>query len=449
MRAPASAHLAIERHDLLAVAPPPRLVVWELPFWLMLLYIALTPGSVSPLWNWGGIPVRSAEAVVLFGAAWYVPAALVLRRAWRSWPAVWILLAPMLAVLAYAALSTGWNGLDDNDTAAMQMTLLFATACPLVAWAVAGGYTRNELYHFIWRLTVFMALLSVLYSAESILSLGLRSELGQNTLLDFGIERVRGPLYGSSTGYLALLPALAFSIQHVIDVHSRRMIGVGVVLALLLALLGLGSRAALLLLAVYLLLLSFLIKSARKRAIAVILMVVLTVLAATVVFSQASTDRLQTFEDDSRRATHVTAWRTLESLELADTIRGAGYGGIWNWYLTDALNGERLATGDNLIRTAVGTSLYHSHSTLLEMGMELGLPGLIAFGLMTSGFLMTVVQCWRRGVLQAFSCGLLATGLGLVFDLFLFKNTTVNLIWWFYALSMLMLAGAARDKEQA
>jgi O-antigen ligase len=448
MRMPASAPVAVERNDLLAVAPPPRLVVWELPFWLILLYIALTPGSVSPWWVWGGIPVRSAEVVVLVGVVWYLPSALLLQRAWRAWPAIWILMAPMLIALAYAALSTGWNGLDDSDTAAMRITLLFAMAGPLLAWSVTGGYTRDELYHFIWRLTAFMALLSVLYSAESILSLGLRSELGQNTLLDFGIERVRGPLYGSSTGYLALLPALAFSIQHVIDVHSRRLIGVAVVLALLLALLGLGSRAALLLLAVYLLLLSFLIKSARKRLIAVILMVVLTVLAATVVFSQASTDRLQTFEDDSRRATHVTALRTVESLDLASNLRGAGYGGIWNWYLTDALNGERLATGDNLIRTSLGTSLYHSHSTLLEMGMELGLVGLVAFAAMTFGFVAAVVACWRRGVLQAFSCGLLATGLGLVFDLFLFKNTTVNLIWWFYALSMLMLAHTKRAGQR-
>ena len=448
MHAPASPQLAVERNDLLAVAPPPRLVVWELPFWLTLLYIALTPGSVSPWWVWGGIPVRSAEAVVVVATVWYLPAALLLRRAWRAWPAVWTLLIPMLVALAYALISTGWNGLDENDAAAMRMTLLFSAACPLLAWSVAGGYSRDELYHFVWRLTAFMALLSMLYSAESILSLGLRSELGQNTLLDFGIERVRGPLYGSSTGYLALLPALAFAIQHVIDVHSRRFIGVGVVLALLLALLGLGSRAALLLLAVYLLLLSFLIKSARKRMIAVILMVVLTVLAASVVFSQASTDRLQTFEDDSRRATHVTALRTVEALDWASNLRGAGYGAIWNWYLTDALNGERLATGDNLIRTALGTSLYHSHSTLLEMGMELGLVGVLAFGLMTAGFVMAVVRCWRRGVLQAFSCGLLATGLGLVFDLFLFKNTTVNLIWWFYALSMLMLAQAKRAGQR-
>jgi hypothetical protein len=80
--------------------------------------------------------------------------------------------------------------------------------------------------------------------------------------------------------------------------------------------------------------------------------------------------------------------------------------------------------------------------------MELGLVGLVAFAAMTFGFVAAVVACWRRGVLQAFSCGLLATGLGLVFDLFLFKNTTVNLIWWFYALSMLMLAHTKRAGQR-
>jgi O-antigen ligase len=168
--------------------------------------------------------------------------------------------------------------------------------------------------------------------------------------------------------------------------------------------------------------------------------VVFTAAAAGLVFSQANTDRLQNFEDDSRRATHVTAARAVEEQSLSTTLRGAGYGAIWNWYLTDSRNGERLATGDNIIRTPFGPSLYHSHSTFLEMAMELGVVGAVAFAAMSFGFLSLVARCWRRGVLQAFSCGLAATGLGLLFDLFLFKNTTVNLIWWLYAIAMSMLA---------
>ncbi|MDX2178249.1 MAG: O-antigen ligase family protein [Bryobacteraceae bacterium] len=436
----ASAVAAAARRDYLAVAPPPSLLLWETPFWLALLYIALLPGSLSPWWEWFDLPVRSAEGAVVLSAAFYAIPAILDRRHGFGFRASAALLVPMLVALAYAFGSTFWVELDADDLRAMRLTLIYASAAPLLAWGVVGGYSREDLYHFVWRLSAFLALVSVVYAAESILSLGLRSELGQNTLLDFGIERVRGPLFGSSTGYLVLLPALAFAIQHVIDVKSRRAAGLGMVLALLVTMLGLGSRAALVLLSIYLVLLSFLIKSARKRLLAVLLTVVFTAAAAGLVFSQANTDRLQNFEDDSRRATHVTAARAVEEQPLSTTLRGAGYGAIWNWYLTDSRNGERLATGDNIIRTPFGPSLYHSHSTFLEMAMELGAVGAVAFATMSFGFLSLVARCWRRGVLQAFSCGLAATGLGLLFDLFLFKNTTVNLIWWLYAIAMSMLA---------
>jgi len=436
----ASAPSALARRDYLAIAPQPSLLLWETPFWLALLYIALLPGSLSPWWEWFDLPVRSAEGVVVLGAALYLVPALLDRRHAAGFRASAALLVPILIALAYAFVSTFWVPLDPEDLRAMRLTLAYAVAAPLLAWGVVGGYNREDLYHFAWRLTAFLALVSVVYAAESILSLGLRSELGQNTLLDFGIERVRGPLFGSSTGYLVLLPALAFAIQHVVDVKSRRAAGLGMVLALLVTMLGLGSRAALVLLSIYLVLLSFLIKSARKRLLAVLLTVVFTAAAAGLVFSQANTDRLQNFEDDSRRATHVTALRAVEEQPLSTTLVGAGYGGIWNWYLTDSRNGERLATGDNIVRTPFGPSLYHSHSTFLEMAMELGAVGAVAFAAMSFGFLSIVARCWRRGVFQPFSCGLAATGLGLLFDLFLFKNTTVNLIWWFYAIAMSVLA---------
>lgn len=427
--------------DYLSLAPEPRIFLWELPFWAVLLYCALTPGSVSPWWTIGDVPLRSSEGTVLLAGLWFgLCGFLSSGRRWLP-----TALSAFVAAIAWGFVSCSWNGLEGEDLQAMRLTLALGLGAAITAWGLIAGQDRQAVHHFLWRITAFLAVLSLLYAAESIFSLGLRSELGQNTLLDFGIERVKGPLFGSSTGYLVLLPALAFAVHHAIYAKERRILAIAMVLALLTALLGLGSRAAIVLLAVFLTMLSLLIKNVRKRLFAVALTLSLGVVAAMAIFSQASTERLQNLEDDTRRATHFTAWRTVDQTSWEELVRGAGYGGIWNWYLTDARNGDRLASGDNVIRTAMGLTLYHSHSTFLLMTMELGLPGLILFLALLSTLGRLVTRCWGHHGWQPLACGMLASGLGLFFDLFLFKNSLVNLVWWTYALGASALITRGQD----
>lgn len=418
--------------------PAPAQLLWEFPFWLVMLYIALVPGSMSPWWSLGGVPVRSAEGVLLAVAACFGIAAIVRARLMQQSTARCVAVTVFLAMCCWGLVSTCWSETDDENQAAMRLSLMCSAAAASVAWNLLREYSRAEIHQFLWRLTAWLALVSLLYSAESILSLGLRTEMGQTTLLDFGIERVKGPLYGSSTGYFILLPALAFAVHEAVG-GCRKIAAVGMVLVLLTALLGLGSRAALVLLAVYLLMLSLMVRSGKKRIVAIGLTVSLSALASAFVFNQASTSRLQSFNDDVRKLTYATAWRTLAEQDWQSVLRGSGYGGIWNWYLSDVHNGDRLAAGDNVIRTPMGLSLYHSHSTLLTSALELGLPGLLGFAVVGGVLISVAIRSWRQGRWQALAYGLFASGLSFFFDLFLFKNNTVNVVWWLYAVSTIRL----------
>lgn len=427
-----------------AVAPRYGKIPSEMPLWLLLAWCSFVPSSFLPWIEIDSIPLRLTDLGIVAVGAGYIVAALFTYRGTGRLARFGGLSGPMALAVGAALVSLLWTRLEGESLRAMVWTLVVAALCAGGAVAMLADYSSEQLYRFLWRLTGFLAFVSAVYAGESIFSLGLRSELGRNTLTDFGIERVRGPLYGSSTGYLALLPALGFAIQHLVDRRRLRGWGLLMVFALMTALLGLGSRAALLLLSVFFLLLSFLIKNGRKRVLAILVMVALTGSAAAMVFAQASTVRLQNFEDDLRRTTHTTALRSLEEQPWPDTLRGAGYGEIWNWYLIDSRRAERLQTGDNLTRTPFGVTLYHSHSTLLLLVMELGAAGLVVFFWMSRTIVRGMVSAWRSGHLQIASCALPASFLGFLFDLFLFKNSTVNLVWWLYALPLVAIAAGER-----
>ncbi len=415
-------------------------LLWEAPFWLVLAFVALAPGSRVPWWTWFGQPVRSPEALFAFAAVWYATGRLLTRGSPAQSGSSARVVACGAALFGWTAVSLAWNGLEGENFRAMALSLALSAAVFVLAVHLTQAMSDAELYRFLSRLTIALALISALYSAESVLQLGLRSEAGRNTGDAFGIERVRGPLYGAATGYFLLLPALGWTVQRLLTQRRsrRQLFALG---ALMVALMGLGSRAALILAGAYLVLLCGLIRSWRKRAAAVAAIVLLGAGASGLVFSQASAERLQSFEDSSRQRTHETVWRYFLDRDALDRMLGAGFGGIWTWYLADAQQGERLASGDNLVETRHGVTLYHSHSTVLLAIAELGLIGAallaaLILSLGRLGWTGSGRQHW-----QAASLAVIASLGGLLFDLFLFKNTTVNAVWWIYALGIARLAG--------
>ncbi|MDX2268736.1 MAG: O-antigen ligase family protein [Bryobacter sp.] len=419
--------------------PNSRVVLQELPFWVVLSLGAYLPATLSPPQNLFGVPVGLSDLLLLasgflYGFLWL---ANFLRSGRQTLPNGFVLAT--LALFGYGALRTLSGSLEQQDQSAMLLTLCLAACAPLQACGLLSGYNPAETKQFANRLTLFLAITCAIYTAESVFNLGLRSEEGRALGTDFGIQRVRGPLFGPSTGYFLLLPALGWSLASVVSKQRKNLWSLLLPGSLLAALLGLGSRAALILVAALVLLLAFRTRQLKKKLLALSLFVVSLSFSAFVIYGQADTQRLQSFEDSYRRSTHETVWTILSSQGALESALGAGYGTIWNWYLRDVYKGDRIAVGDNLVSTPFGISLYHSHSTVLELLAEFGLPGLV--WLLSLAFLLRQLAnsstdfAWR-----VFAFSLLVSVGSFAFDLFIFKSPRVNTVWWLYLVCALQLA---------
>jgi O-antigen ligase len=378
-----------------------------------------------------------AVLVAMYYAVVAALSVLVRRKPWAT-----IQIVPVTALLLFlGATQLAFSENPAEDRLAMLFTLLGAAAGPLQAAGLFAMYKQSEIEAFLNRLFIFLVAVSFIYTAESVFSLGLRSEAGRNLSVDFGIQRVRGPLFGPSTGYLILLPAIGWGLYGFFGKSAKRFWTVMGTAVLLCALLGLGSRAGLILLFVYLLALALLMRDLKRKVLTALMLVGLTAVAATVIYGQADTQRLQSFEDGHRRATHETAWTILAHQPLETWLFGQGYGNVWSWYRRDVLRGERIATGDNLIATPYGLSLYHSHSTILVAVVEFGLVGLAWLLFL---FHRVVRLPWvGHGDTgwRSFTYALAMSLFGLGFDLFLFKDPRVNSVWWLFVIAAMRIGG--------
>ncbi len=416
-----------------------RIVLWELPFWLALLYGSLVPATMVTRREWFGIPMKNSDLFTLLSAAMYGSAALLQYLVCRRVQFSKGVLVGTIALFTYGLLRVLLGSLEGEDQIAMSFTLLLAASAPIQAAGVLSIYDREKTISFLNRLVLFLALLCLLYTAESVFNLGLRSEEGRNLGADFGIQRVRGPLFGPSTGYLLLLPAVGWGLQSFFSGTQKRFFAVFTTLTLLATLLGLGSRAALILLACYIVVLALMMKQLKRKIITATLLAILSVGAAALIYGRADTQRLQSFEDSYRQTTHETAWNIISTDGILPALIGQGYGSIWAWYRRDILRGESVAIGDNTILTGYGISLYHCHSTLLELAVEFGCLGIAWLGYLVwkigkLPFVRNADTAWR-----AFSWSIVISMLALGFDLFIFKEVRVNSVWWVFVTAAFQL----------
>lgn len=426
--------------------PASRSFLWELPFWLCLLYGSLVPATMVTRREWFGVPMRYSDLFTLLSALYY---GCVLGMQMLMHRRIAIPKGPLfgtLGLLAFGGLTLAMGPLESEDKLAMGFTLLLAASGPVQAAGILSIYSREEIQDFLNRLVLFLAGLCLLYTAESMFNIGLRSEEGRSLGSDFGIQRVRGPLFGPSTGYLLLLPAIGWSLRSFFERQGKKFWAFAISSSLLGALLGLGSRAALILLACYIVALALMMKQLKKKILTAALLAILSAGAGLVIYGQADTQRLQSFEDNHRKTTHETAWNIVTTEGPLQFLTGQGYGSVWHWYRRDALRGDWIAVGDNTILTGYGVSLYHCHSTLLEVLVEFGLPGVVWLaGLIWSVFRLTTQfadTSWR-----AFCWALVISMISFGFDLFLFKEVRVNCVWWLFAFAAFALA--RKDRAMA
>lgn len=428
--------------------------ILESLFWVSLTIWTLVPGTKILWFDIESIPINGYDfTLVCMGFLYLLPlltkshSPRQLNSFTKNSYCPWHYYLPLITIifLTYATLSALTGGLNDLDKKAMTYTLLLTAASFSVGYNVIAYQSISSLRPFLWKLTVYLAFIGVIYSLASFLSLSVgdvRSALNESEKGgDFGIVRVQGPLFGADDGYFVILPALAFSIQELIQNPTHRFFKLCISFTLMFTLMGLGSRGGLLSLALFILLIPFFLKNKKQALIAVLIIAITVGAAAGIVLSKANTDRLNSLEDSSRADTHITSFNIIQSRELELNIFGSGYGSYWAWYLPDNQDGSDAEGGRQykIISTPYGPTLYHPHSTFLLLVVELGMYGLLYFAFLWHILAQLLFRSSQNGGLSFINCGIFASGLGMFFNFLIFREFTLSTIWWIFLFGILSL----------
>jgi hypothetical protein len=145
-------------------------------FIALLLLASLIPGRFENSIVLFGVPVRVLEFLLVALAA--VLVFLRLLQGPLPIPRDGYVPAVFSGLFAYAAVSlVWWSPVTQPDTSAMAMTLVLAAAALWSAYLVVR-LQRQELHRFMSNLTTIIAGIAAIYSAQSFMGLGLRSEEG-------------------------------------------------------------------------------------------------------------------------------------------------------------------------------------------------------------------------------------------------------------------------------
>lgn len=412
--------------------------MWMIPFWFCIAFISLYPSAQTPTLQFGLIPFYSKDLILITLSCFYLlpiirknSVASYFKKSWsNSLPAI------TTAILGYAAISVTWSGMEFLDMITMLYTLVLTFFVFHLSYNLIAKMPVGSLRPFLWQLTVFISIISLLYLAQSFFSLDLRSSSSlQNH--DFGIDRVRGPLFGASTGYFLLIPALAFSIQEIANTTGKVSFKWIVMLILGITILSLGSRGGVVITLIFVVSLIFFLRDRKQRLFAYIVGAIMVLaITFTIIGVAANTSRFTSTESDGRSETYSTSFEIVKNRSIFDSFLGSGYGSYWHWYMTD-IEGALL---DGSVPTKYGTMLPHPHSTFLLLLVEIGLPGVLYFFKLNHIFVNMIVSKNHRSISDTiFLCGVATSGLSLFFDFFIFKNWTVTMIWLIYFFGALAL----------
>ena len=410
------------------------------PFWFTLVTWSLLPSTKVPWFQIESIPINLRDIINIAVAFFYLLIPAINNRPIKNCSKNWHYYLPLVMtfLLGYAALSCEWSGLQNRDVLPMLYTLIVAASAFLLGYNVINKRSPEAIHQFIWSFTVYLAAISLLYSATSFLSLGLGGE-GDNTASEFGIKRVKGPLYEASTGYFLIVPALAFSIQEILENSKDRLLKAGVIFSFILTLFGMGSRAGLLIFFLFFMLVIIFLKNRKQAMIAMALMLVITTIAGLLFFSKAKTDRLQSLEDDTRGNTYSASFQIIQNRDDMINFLGSGYGSYWPWYIPDIQGARENNQYFDLVWNPYAQILYHPHSTFLLLIVELGIPGLFYFLFLWVILARLLLDNLWGAEFPIFNCGIFASGVSMFFDFFIFKGPQLNSMWWIYFFGALAL----------
>jgi hypothetical protein len=425
------------------------LLRYEAPFWLLMLFWSFCPATMTPWVTCCGLPLDTKDVALVAGAIAYGCVAFLHRRPGEEHHRCNYRQLPLFftALLFYAWCSMSWSGTDPAHQSGVLWTLVMTLASCVLPWALLTRHSPTETRGFLIRLTLFLAFVSLVYGSESVLGLGLRQSQRSTS---FGISRMYGPLFGAAMGYFILLPALGCGLQEWLSSTRREgyVIRLLVVFLLTVGIIALGSRGGIISLVAFLVLAVLFTKGAGKVQIVLLLVLFAAGGVGILALADAKFDRMSNLEDDGRQATHETTFKIVTHSSPATLVRGAGYGAYWPWYSRDAWTprlGEETPEHylPRIVETDYGPTLYHPHSVLLLLAVELGLPGVAFFIILWSVLVGLAVGHGKDPRVGFLCCALAASGVALFLDFFFFKGARTSSVWWFYLLGTMRTAYSA------
>lgn len=415
-----------------------------IPALLAISFFGLLPARYTPRISiLGNVPVTLKDLVLAVLSVLYMVICLAKNKMY-SRKNVWHLHIPLFFILLVIYMTFSLyaiSSISSDDRKAMAFTLLMAIVSFGLGYSVVSVVERENLLNYLWILAAILAGISAIYFAQSYFDLSLRTEIARSWN-DFGIQRIRGPLYGSSTGAIVLIPAFALMV-YMISQAKMRLISIITGFIICLALIGTGSRATLISLGLYLLMLLIFFRKANKVSVALLILLIL-VAAMYIVFSKATPQRLTIFADPIRELTYETGFRFFNKGTMLQKLVGRGYGAIWPWYRMDMqLSYTSYRTQ---IFTEMGYSAYHPHSVFMMLLSEMGIIGVVFWLLYWIALLKIGVELLRKKTpIFIYYAGIISSSIVMLFDLLIVKNFIISAIYWMFFFTTLKVASRQLD----
>lgn len=396
-----------------------------IPFFLLIGWWSLFPSRLIPNFQLFDVTVNAGEFLLCIAAIPYILLLLADRYLlyfWSNYTTIGI----FISLAIYSGISLYFSDVAGTDRTAAYITIIYYIASFVFAYSFVI-FSRMQRHYILW-LTLLLTAVSALYLAQSLFSLGFRAI----SYTDFGIDRVKGPLFGSATGHLILLPALGFMLDELVNRRRRSIINLICLVIIFSTLLGLGSRAGLICLALFIIGSIIITGNLKNKLILVVTTLIIATTSYGLIFSKADSSRLASLEDKSREVNLITSVEFFTSGDTMQKLFGHGYSSVWNWYILDKSGDNLYATGEIIQNSKYGLLLYHPHSTFLLFVIELGVIGTL--------FILILIMLLIRRLLKNVSAGhniflgvsIMSTIIANIFDFFIFKNFVLTAIWFVY-----------------
>ncbi|WEK53639.1 MAG: O-antigen ligase family protein [Candidatus Cohnella colombiensis] len=409
--------------------------VFEWMFYLFVLCLAMFPGRISSTFEVLDSNINYPLFIMMVGLLVFFPVIFIYAK--EKFAKREMAMAMFLFIMVWALFSMQKASIRTDVTLGDRLIplLLMGTAALLGYFysKIASHTSDNNRYGWedvITRFSFMLTFIICIYAAESLIGLGIRSQSASIIMEDVGIVRLKGPLGGAAI--MSVVMTLTAGV-YLGNVMKRRKPVILYQIALIITLVTIlltGSRSGVLAIGIFGLLIVFRMRSLKK----IMQLGLGAMLAMAIVYPFISFDRISKIEDTSRTQTWQTAMKI--ATEYPKTLwMGKGYGTVWPWYLD-----ERLSGGATIWpKTSVyGYTLYHPHSTYVELLVELGLiPSLVFIWILVLLIRHLYMEDDPDSILPYVISGTLAAAGTFAFDLYLFKNFQLSMIWWAFVFVVL------------